>query len=456
MSIQPRRTKIVCTIGPATAEAADDRAPRRGGHGRGARQLLARHAGGARGARARRARRREAARPAAGDARRPAGPQAARCAAWRSRGSSRAATSSCSPSAGMATGDDLELGFELDFARVVRPGSPVMIDDGRVRLRVVEALGKRVPLPRRDRRPDPLAEGREPAGQLPADPVDHRARPRAARARRALGRRLRRALVRAARRGRRGPQAPGAGARRPPARDRQDREGSRRSSSSRRSSPPTDALMVARGDLGVEIGAAEVPMLQKRLIRMGREAGKPGDHGHADARVDDRRARPTRAEASRRRQRDPRRHRRRDAVAARPPSASIRSRRSTPWSASRRRSSRSSPTSTRPSRRTRLGPRYISDVVGHAACDMAEAIEAAAIIVPTVTRRDRRARSRSTARAGRSWPARRRRVVQRQLMLDWAVVPLRSSRRQDVETPVAALASRPCSAPASPARAIAS
>ncbi len=36
----------------------------------------------------------------------------------------------------------------------------------------------------------------------------------------------------------------------------------------------TDALMVARGDLGVEIGAAEVPMLQKRLIRMGREAGK--------------------------------------------------------------------------------------------------------------------------------------------------------------------------------------
>ena len=36
----------------------------------------------------------------------------------------------------------------------------------------------------------------------------------------------------------------------------------------------TDALMVARGDLGVEIGAAEVPMLQKRMIRMGREAGK--------------------------------------------------------------------------------------------------------------------------------------------------------------------------------------
>ncbi len=47
-------------------------------------------------------------------------------------------------SAGAAGPEDLELGFELDFARVVRPGSPVMIDDGRVRLRVVEALGKRV------------------------------------------------------------------------------------------------------------------------------------------------------------------------------------------------------------------------------------------------------------------------------------------------------------------------
>ena len=28
----------------------------------------------------------------------------------------------------------------------------------------------------------------------------------------------------------------------------------------------SDALMVARGDLGVEIGAATVPLLQKRII----------------------------------------------------------------------------------------------------------------------------------------------------------------------------------------------
>jgi pyruvate kinase len=36
-----------------------------------------------------------------------------------------------------------------------------------------------------------------------------------------------------------------------------------------------DAVMVARGDLGVEIGAAEVPLLQKRIIHRALERGKP-------------------------------------------------------------------------------------------------------------------------------------------------------------------------------------
>lgn len=36
-----------------------------------------------------------------------------------------------------------------------------------------------------------------------------------------------------------------------------------------------DGIMVARGDLGVELSAQEVPMLQKRLIRESRQAGKP-------------------------------------------------------------------------------------------------------------------------------------------------------------------------------------
>ena len=37
----------------------------------------------------------------------------------------------------------------------------------------------------------------------------------------------------------------------------------------------TDAVMVARGDLGVEIGAALVPLLQKRIIAAALERGKP-------------------------------------------------------------------------------------------------------------------------------------------------------------------------------------
>jgi pyruvate kinase len=37
----------------------------------------------------------------------------------------------------------------------------------------------------------------------------------------------------------------------------------------------TQAVMVARGDLGVEIGAAEVPLLQKRIIARALERGKP-------------------------------------------------------------------------------------------------------------------------------------------------------------------------------------
>jgi pyruvate kinase len=37
----------------------------------------------------------------------------------------------------------------------------------------------------------------------------------------------------------------------------------------------TDAMMVARGDLGVEIGVAEVPLLQKRIIFASLERGRP-------------------------------------------------------------------------------------------------------------------------------------------------------------------------------------
>ena len=80
----------------------------------------------------------------------------------------------------------------------------------------------------------------------------------------------------------------------------------------------------------------------------------------------------------------------------------------------------------------RLGPRFISDVVGHAACDMAEVIEAAALVVPTVS--GETAREVSKHRPRRPIVACTPSIgVRQQLMLDWAVVPLLLEPTHDVE-----------------------
>jgi pyruvate kinase len=430
VSIQPRRTKIVCTIGPATAdEAMIERLVAAGmdvarvNCSHGTPEELELLVTAVRNVENR------LDRPLAILADLP-GPKL-RVSRLEQPIAVESGDDLVLASAGAASGDDLELGFELDFARVVRPGSPVMIDDGRVRLRVVEALGKRV---RCRVETGGLIRSQKgvnlPGSYLPIPSITDRDKQLIEHAVRWDVDYIALSFVRRAEdvedlkrliQGHGGRQRVIAKIEKLEAIEQLEAIVA-----------VTDALMVARGDLGVEIGAAEVPMLQKRLIRMGREAGKTVITATQmlESMIDA--PEPTRAEAS-------------DvanaildgtsaimlsgetavgkypveavdtmvriAAAVEPEFAY----RDTPFEA------------------TRQGPRYISDVVGHSACDMAEIIEAAAIIVPTVS--GETAREVSRHRPHRPIVAcTPSRDVQRQLMLDWAVVPLALDPTKDVET----------------------
>jgi pyruvate kinase len=191
----------------------------------------------------------------------------------------------------------------------------------------------------------------------------------------------------------------------------------------------TDAVMVARGDLGVEIGAALVPLLQKRIIAAALERGKPVITATQMLESMIHSPEPTRAEAS-------------DvanaildgtsavmlsgetavgdypveAVAymdriARAVEPSMDYRHELP-------EAHENPT--------------IGSAMSNAACDLAEALRAAAILVPTFTGRTANAVARLRPRrpivalTHMDW-------AMRQLALEWGVTPLLISESPDVE-----------------------
>jgi pyruvate kinase len=191
----------------------------------------------------------------------------------------------------------------------------------------------------------------------------------------------------------------------------------------------TDAVMVARGDLGVEIGPALVPLVQKRIIQKALERGKPVITATQMLETMVHSPEPTRAEAS-------------DvanaildgtsavmlsgetavgeypveAVAymdriARAVEPSLDYRHELP-------EARENPT--------------IGQAMSNAACDLAEALQAKAILVPTFTGRTANAVARLRPRrpivalTHVDW-------AMRQLALEWGVTPLLITETGDVE-----------------------
>ncbi|HET7137222.1 MAG TPA: pyruvate kinase [Gaiellaceae bacterium] len=191
----------------------------------------------------------------------------------------------------------------------------------------------------------------------------------------------------------------------------------------------TDAVMVARGDLGVEIGAATVPLLQKRIILRCLEAGKPVITATQMLESMIEHAEPTRAEAS-------------DVANAvldgtsaimlsaetatgNYPVESVRTMDSIARAVEPSMGYRHQ--MPEPGERTTVGR-----AMSNAACDLAETLGASAILVPTFTGRTASAVARLRPRRPVLALSHHQTSVQ-QMALEWGVIPLLIAQTENVE-----------------------
>jgi pyruvate kinase len=193
----------------------------------------------------------------------------------------------------------------------------------------------------------------------------------------------------------------------------------------------SDCVMVARGDLGVEIGPAEVPLVQKRIILAALERGKPAITATQMLESMIVHAEPTRAEAS-------------DVANAildgtsavmlsgetavgRYPIESV---------AFMDRIARAVEPSL--AYRHELDPNpdepysTVGEAMSNAACDIAEALDAKAILVPTYSGRTASAVARHRPRRPVVAVTHKRHAAQ-QLALEWGVVPVEIRECKDVD-----------------------
>ena len=190
-----------------------------------------------------------------------------------------------------------------------------------------------------------------------------------------------------------------------------------------------DAVMVARGDLGVEIGAATVPLLQKRIILHCLEAGKPVITATQMLESMIEHAEPTRAEAS-------------DvANAVLDGTSAVMLSAET---ATGKYPIEAVETMDRIARAVEpsMGYRHqmpepvedttVGRAMSNAACDLAEALGASAILVPTFTGRTASAVARLRPRRPIVGLSHHQTAVQ-QMALEWGITPVLMPQTENVE-----------------------